>query len=78
MFLLTVDRLQQQIYIHLLKRYLHLKYGSEYETNEKFHRFLNILSKDLQVIQKMQIKLYKENNPQLYGPLVKELLDIEA
>lgn len=63
--------------MYLLQRYLLLKYRSECESKEKFLRLLNTL-KDLDELQRRQICLKKEKNPELFGPLVREILDIGA
>ena len=53
LFYIFIHRLQQQIYIYLLKRYLQMKYQSEYETNENLLKLMNSF-KDLQELCELQ------------------------
>ena len=66
-------RLQQQLYIYLLQRYLLMKYQAESEC--KLQKLMNSLP-DLQIISETHRKHsrddYKEN-VQYFGPLFREI-----
>ncbi|CAG2109058.1 unnamed protein product [Medioppia subpectinata] len=71
-------KLEQQLYIYLLQRYLLLKYGSNYESETKLQRLMNSL-KDLRIcseIHKMNETEEIREDLQNYGPLVKEVYDL--
>ncbi|CAG2109057.1 unnamed protein product [Medioppia subpectinata] len=71
-------KLEQQLYIYLLQRYLLLKYGSNYESETKLQRLMNSL-KELRIcseIHKMNETEEIRENIQNYGPLVKEVYDL--
>lgn len=70
-------RLQQQLYMYLLQRYLLIKYRYECESKEKFLRLLNTLY-DLSSLGKVHASIGKQKNPEFLGPLVREVLDISA
>jgi len=63
--------------MYLLQRYLNIKYGSESVVKTKFAKICNFLN-DIQKVQ----ELYKQNfqliSSQYYGPLLKEILDVQA
>src|SRR5882724_13498669 len=60
LFYIFIHRLQQQIYIYLLQRYLQMKYQSEYETNENLSNLFNTF-KALKNVSDFQIKDVKIN-----------------
>ncbi|CAG2170970.1 unnamed protein product [Oppiella nova] len=69
-------KVQQQLYMYLLQRYLQIRYGSECEAKSRFIRLLNTLE-DVQNLD----KIHKQNNteepdPHRLGPLLTEILDI--
>ncbi|CAG2111892.1 unnamed protein product, partial [Medioppia subpectinata] len=70
-------KVQQQIYMYLLQRYLRLKYPSECETKAKFLRILNLLEY-LQKLDEIHKLNYREttDNPMDFGPIMREVFDI--
>ncbi|CAG2103948.1 unnamed protein product [Medioppia subpectinata] len=71
-------KLEQQLYIYLLQRYLLLKYGSNYESETKLQRLMNSL-KELRIcseIHKINETEEIREDLQNYGPLVKEVYDL--
>ncbi|CAG2105777.1 unnamed protein product [Medioppia subpectinata] len=72
-----IVKLEQQIYIYLLKRYLLWRYQSESEASVKLLSLLNIY-KEVQVLGQIQRLNSSENLPQYMGPLLREVFDINA
>ncbi|CAG2167705.1 unnamed protein product [Oppiella nova] len=70
-------KLQQQMYMYLLQRYLLLKSKSECHSKEKFLRLLNTLH-DLEEFNKLKMTkcAQSRNAPEAFGPLLREILDI--
>ena len=73
-------RLEQQLYIYLLQRYLRLKYRSEYESHSNLLKLLNILM-DLKVLKEMQLMYIKDEEFKDFipycGPLAREIYDLK-
>jgi len=71
-------KLQQQMYMYLLQRYLLLKSKSECHSKEKFLRLLNTLH-DLEEFNKLKMTkcAQSRNAPEAFGPLLREILDID-
>ncbi|CAG2101350.1 unnamed protein product, partial [Medioppia subpectinata] len=70
-------KLQQQLYMYLLKRYFHMKYGSSCAAQERFLRIINSLeelSKFVTIHREAQRMDYKTQ----IGPLLREVLDLPA
>ena len=67
-------RLQQQIYMHLLQRYLLIKYQSESESKSKLTKLMNSLT-DLYILnEKIRLNLLELCDLEEI-PLVKEICD---
>ncbi|CAG2100009.1 unnamed protein product [Medioppia subpectinata] len=66
-----VVKAEQQLYIYLLQRYLHLKYDSK--TQSKLSQLMNILM-DLQNICNIEMKNAYELYLDSYGPILQEIL----
>ncbi|CAG2103174.1 unnamed protein product [Medioppia subpectinata] len=68
-----VVKAEQQLYIYLLQRYLHLKHGSEFETQIKLSILMKLMS-DLEYL----CLLKKKNGGDFYldsfGPILQEIL----
>ncbi|CAG2170573.1 unnamed protein product [Oppiella nova] len=71
-----VIKLQQNIYMHLLQRYLLLKYRSEYKAKTKFLNLMNALT-DINIMGEIFMKKCYQTRPELLGPLLKEIFDIQ-
>ncbi|CAG2173097.1 unnamed protein product [Oppiella nova] len=71
-------KVQQQIYMYLLQRYLRLRYSSECETKAKFLRILNVLEylEKLDEVNKLNYRECENHNE--FGPLFREVFDIPA
>jgi len=69
------NRVQHQLYLYLLQRYLRIKYGSECET--KFSHILHILQ-DIHVLNELHKENYREIMSEKCGPLLREILDIPS
>ncbi|CAG2106704.1 unnamed protein product [Medioppia subpectinata] len=75
-----IIRLEQQLYIYLLERYLLLKYGSEWESQPKVQKLMNSM-KDLEIMTEIQ-RTPEAIDPMkkavdLYGPLCIDLYDLK-
>ncbi|CAG2111876.1 unnamed protein product [Medioppia subpectinata] len=75
-----IIRLEQQLYIYLLQRYLLLKYGSEWESQPKVQKLMNSM-KDLEIMTEIQ-RTPEAIDPMkkavdLYGPLCIDLYDLK-
>ncbi|CAG2100128.1 unnamed protein product, partial [Medioppia subpectinata] len=68
----AVVKLQQHIYMHLLQRYLLLKYRSESEAKTRFLQFMNILT-ELNVMRDIQ-RTHTLNHSLNISPLLQEVL----
>ena len=67
------NRLEQQLYIYLLQRYLLLKYGSDWEL--KLQKLM-ISLQELSVMTDLEMTvMLKQSKPfaHLFGPLMKEI-----
>ncbi|CAG2178986.1 unnamed protein product [Oppiella nova] len=67
----NVIKLEQNIYIYLLQRYLHYKYDTEYEAKCKCERLLDTLQ-DITILGDMQMKDTSQENADDFGPLSRE------
>jgi len=70
-----VHRLQQNMYMYLLQRYLAIRYHSQTESALKFLKLLNCL-KDLNVLSANLRLSMEHKNPEHVPPLMKDILDI--
>ena len=52
---------EQHVYMYLLKRYLLLKYRTEYESEVKYKKLLKLLT-DLQKLGQMQRQVFMTNS----------------
>ncbi|CAG2100008.1 unnamed protein product [Medioppia subpectinata] len=68
-----VVKVEQQIYIYLLQRYLLMKIKSEWESRTKLSNLMNTLS-DLQIISDVEVQNGGELYLQYYGPILRETL----
>ena len=70
------DRLQQNIYIYLLHRYLQMKYRSDFLTNRKLQRLINNL-KDLNIINEKMGTISRDVHIEglQFPPLFQEIFD---
>ncbi|CAG2107001.1 unnamed protein product [Medioppia subpectinata] len=66
---------QQQLYIHLLRRYLELKYNSMSETERRFGVLMNNL-RQLYAVNRLCVNTFHTAEPKEAGPLVDEIFDI--
>lgn len=71
----VVVRLQQQVYLYLLQRYLVFKLRSRPESEEKFLKLLNTLIFS-HVLGEWEKKYFIEDYSDGYCPLVKEIFDV--
>ncbi|CAG2100791.1 unnamed protein product [Medioppia subpectinata] len=71
----AVVKLQQHIYMHLLQRYLLLKYRSESEAKTRFSQFMNILT-ELNVLRDIQ-RTHTLDQSLNVTPLLQEVLDLK-
>ena len=71
--LITYNRVQQQLYLYLIHKYLRVKYG--FEGENKFSKISDILQ-DLQTLNELQKQNLRELKSELCGPLLKEILDL--
>ena len=69
-------RLQQNIYIHLLHRYLQMKYRSDFLTIRKLQRLINNL-KDLHIINEKLCVIHRDIHIEgiQIPPLFREVFD---
>ncbi|CAG2116110.1 unnamed protein product [Medioppia subpectinata] len=70
-------KLQQRLYMYLLKRYLTIKYGSETEANTRFKQILDTLH-DVNTLCEIQLKIERSRDPREVGPLMREIMDIPS
>ncbi|CAG2175867.1 unnamed protein product [Oppiella nova] len=68
-----VVKVEQQLYIYLLQRYLYLRYRSDLETQSKLLKLMNPLI-DLQIISDIEKENGHEFYLETYGPILKEIL----
>ncbi|CAG2108302.1 unnamed protein product [Medioppia subpectinata] len=71
----AVVKLQQHIYMHLLQRYLLLKYRSESEAKTRFSQFMNILT-ELNVLRDIQ-RTHTLDHSLNISPLLQEVFDLK-
>ncbi|CAG2100000.1 unnamed protein product [Medioppia subpectinata] len=71
-----VIKLQQNIYLYLLQRYLVYKYGGESGGKIKFLRLLNTLE-DIYTMGQIQLKNNSDENANNFSPLVREMYDMK-
>ncbi|XP_054153123.1 nuclear hormone receptor HR96-like isoform X2 [Oppia nitens] len=70
-------KLQQYIYMHLLQRYLQLRYQSESDSKLKFLKLLNTLI-DLNVLGQTKRENVKKKDPNIMSPLMKEIFEVKS
>ncbi|CAG2109493.1 unnamed protein product [Medioppia subpectinata] len=70
-------KLQQQLYMYLLKRYFHMKYGSSCAAQERFLRIINSLEELSKFVTIHREAHRRDHNTQI-GPLLREVLDLPA
>ncbi|CAG2109971.1 unnamed protein product [Medioppia subpectinata] len=69
-------KFQQQLYVHLLHRYLRAKYGSESDARLVFRQMVYILRDVRHQREVRRLNQLDVISTQSYGPLLKEILDI--
>ncbi|CAG2100060.1 unnamed protein product [Medioppia subpectinata] len=67
-------KFQQHVYMHLLKKYLQIKYGTECESRTKFLKLLNCLQ-DLYLMNDKIAKNLVDGDPDRRMPLMHEICD---
>ncbi|XP_054169203.1 nuclear hormone receptor HR96-like [Oppia nitens] len=72
-----IVKLQQQLYMYLLQRYLRLKYVSECESKTKFVKIMNSLEY-LRHLNDIHRRNQNAKNTNHLGPLLREILDLPA
>ncbi|CAG2176243.1 unnamed protein product, partial [Oppiella nova] len=70
-----VIKLQQNIYMYLLQRYLLLKYKSEFASKTKFLNLMNALI-DINAVGKVFTRRCYLTDPKCLGPFLREILDV--
>ena len=68
-------RVQQQMYMYLLRRYLELKHSSKTESETRFVKLMNNLQ-ELYAVNRIHVDKFLESGPKEAGPLVEEIYDI--
>ncbi|CAG2101822.1 unnamed protein product, partial [Medioppia subpectinata] len=73
---LALSLLQQHVYMYLLKRYLLMKYRSEWEADDKFNRLMNTLIDLYYVESRCKHNTITDRPDDTVPPLLRELWDI--
>ncbi|CAG2172654.1 unnamed protein product [Oppiella nova] len=68
-------KVQQQMYMYLLRRYLELKHSSKTESEIRFVKLMNNLQ-ELYAVNRIHVDKFLESGPKEAGPLVEEIYDI--
>ncbi|CAG2165754.1 unnamed protein product [Oppiella nova] len=69
-----IEEYQQQMYIHLLQRYLMLRFRWEWQWKSKMSNLMNALI-DLQLVSQIEIQNGIEEYIQYFGPIFREILE---